>query len=149
MEIFRIALSKYANELKASGRENRWNYKGEKVIYTTASRSLACLEMAVHSSGEMLDQEFTILVIYLPDSIAKRIINLKELPHDWNSQARPVSSQKLGSNWIASEASVLLEVPSALVPQERNFILNPYHKDYSEVQIIDREIFRFDKRIKG
>ena len=149
MEVFRITLAEYANELYASGRSNRWNYKGEKVIYAAASRSLACLENVVHSSGVALSQSFTVMVIYIPDKISIETIAIEQLPKDWNKKARPQTCQSLGSQWINSNASLLLQVPSSIIPDEKNYLINPTHKDFTKVKIIDRQHFYFDQRLRG
>jgi len=148
MEVFRITLSQYANELYASGRSNRWNYRGEKVIYTAGSRSLACLENVVHSSGEALSQQFTVLVIYVPDKTSIEAVQLDQLPKDWNQKACPRKCQSIGTDWINSASSLILQVPSSIIPDEKNYLINPNHKDLKKVKIIDRQEFHFDKRIK-
>lgn len=149
MEVFRITLTEYANKLYASGRSNRWNYEGEKVIYTACSRSLACLENVVHSSGEALGQRFSVMVIYIPDNISMEVIRLDHLPMDWNKTVRSESCKNLGSIWIKRGGSLLLQVPSAIVPDEKNYLINPNHKEFSKVKIIDHQEFHFDQRIKG
>lgn len=149
MEVFRITLTEYADELYASGRSNRWNYKGEKVIYAAGSRSLACLENVVHSSGVALSQDFTVMVIYIPDSTSIETIGIAQLSKDWNKKALPRTCQSLGSQWISSNASLLLQVPSSIIPDEKNYLINPAHKDFTKVKIIDRQNFYFDQRIKG
>lgn len=149
MEVFRITLTEYADGLYASGRSNRWNYKGEKVIYAAGSRSLACLENVVHASGVALSQHFTVMVIYIPDKISIETIGTGQLPKDWNKKARPRTCQRLGSQWANSNASLLLQVPSSIIPDEKNYLINPAHKDFTKVKIIDHQNFYFDRRIKG
>lgn len=148
MEVFRITLTEYSDLLYASGRSNRWNYQGEKVIYSASSRSLACLENVVHSSGEALHQQFTIIVIYIPDKTSSEVVQLDLLPEDWNKKMRPEICQNIGSNWIRSNSTLLLQVPSSIIPDEKNYLINPGHKDFSKVKIIDREEFYFDNRIE-
>ena len=89
MEVFRITLTEYADELYASGRSNRWSFKGEKVIYAAGSRLLPCLENVVHSSGVALSQHFTVMVIYIPDSTSIETIGIAQLPKDWNKRPCP------------------------------------------------------------
>ena len=147
MEIFRITLTQYARTLHASGRPNRWNFKGDKVIYTAGSRSLACLENIVHSSGEALHQQFAVSVIYVPDKASAEVIRLKDLPAHWNNRMRPRTCQQLGRKWLEEQSSLLLQVPSAIIPDEKNFILNPAHREFGKVKIIDVQEFIFDKRL--
>jgi len=149
MEVFRIALSKFAGELKATGFENRWNYKGQKVIYAAASRSLACLECLVHSSGEALSQYFHIMVIHVPDDLDVENVNTSKLPKDWNARARSEACQSIGSDWIVSQGSPLLRVPSAIIRNEYNYIININHPHFSRVKLVATEPFLFDGRLKS
>lgn len=148
MEVFRIALSKFAGELRASGLENRWNYRGQKVIYTAASRSLACLESLVHSSGETLLQRFSVMVIYVPDDLFVESIDTSQLPAGWNVRSRPAKCQKTGSEWVISQRSLLLKVPSAILTNEYNYIINVNHPDFSKIKLIATEPFLFDRRLR-
>ena len=148
MEVFRIALAQYTDKLYASGRSNRWNHAGEKVIYTASSRSLACLENVVHSSGEALGQHFKVMGIYIPDTATMDVVQLDQLPEKWNRTARSKTCKKLGSAWIKGNRSLLLQVPSSLVPEEKNYLINPNHNEFDKVKIVDRQEFRFDQRIK-
>lgn len=147
MEVFRITLTKYSDKLYATGRINRWNYRGEKLIYTAGSRSLACLENIVHSSGEALNQSFTVMVIYIPDKISPQVIRPDQLEKDWNKHAMTGGCQALGSKWLNSRTSLLLQVPSSIIPDERNYLINLNHQDFVTVKVIDRQLFTFDKRM--
>lgn len=148
MEVFRITLSQYADTLYASGRSNRWNIEGEKVIYTAGSRSLACLENIVHSSGQALQQQFSVSVIYLPDNSSIEIIKLEDLPKDWNERIRPRTCQQIGRKWLHNQSSLILQVPSAIIPDEKNFVINPAQKEFRKVKIIDIQEFNVDKRLQ-
>lgn len=149
MEVFRIVKSEYADRLYASGRANRWNYTEERVIYTAASRSLACLENVVHSSGEVLQQAFRIVVIYIPDELSIATIHIRELPDDWYTISRHPGCQQIGSEWIQSQKTAVLKVPSAIIHEEANFALNPAHPDYQQIQVVQQKVFTFDPRIKS
>ena len=148
MEIYRIVKEKYSDTLFASGRANRWNYKGQKVIYAAASRSLACLENVVHASGETLLEQFMMIVIYVPDEQVTDTVHRNQLPDDWFKRARHPACQTLGGLWYQSGTSSVLKVPSAIVHQEYNYALNVEHDDYHQIQMIDQQPFSFDSRIK-
>ena len=85
MQVYRITLAKWSTELVASGNPARWNSKGKFVIYTAATRALACLENVVHRSGEGLDSGFNVMVISIPPKIIIKEIALTELPDDWHN----------------------------------------------------------------
>ncbi len=134
--------------LYASGRANRWNYPEERVIYTAGSRSLACLENVVHSSGEALQQTFVVVVIYIPDELTIQTIPTNDLLNDWYMTARHPVCQQLGSDWIKSQKTAVLKVPSAIIREASNFVLNTQHPDYQKIEIIQSKPFAFDPRIK-
>lgn len=80
MEVYRITLARYADQLHASGKAGRWNSEGRKVIYTAASRSLACLENVMHHSNRGLNAFFKVMVIYIPDALFVASVNPEQLP---------------------------------------------------------------------
>lgn len=148
MEIYRITHKQYANELVASGRAARWNSAGHEVIYTAGSRSLACLENVVHRNARGLGAQFRVMVIYVPDAIYFEIVNEKQLPKDWYESMDFSACKQIGDSWLTEMRSAILKVPSAIIPSEANFLLNPSHNDFSQIKLIATERFRFDQRIK-
>ena len=147
MKVFRISAIKYANGLHASGISARWNRRGQKVIYTSESRSLACLENVVHRSNKGLSGLFKILTIEIPDHLKLEIINEITLPEGWNRTDKYNVCQEIGSKWFLSGFTAILKVPSALVPHESNCILNTLHPDFQSIRLIDSEDFYFDSRL--
>lgn len=149
MLVYRIILSKYANKLIASGRAARWNPNDVEMIYAASSRSLACLENVVHRSGTGLTLPFDVLTIEVPHQLKIKKINLKDLPADWKDYDRVYLTQRIGEKWINDKETAVLQVPSSIVSEEVNYLLNPKHKDFGEIKIIKREPFIFDSRIKA
>lgn len=147
MEIFRITLSRYADELFASGLSGRWNKEGEKVIYAAASRSLACLENLVHRRGQMKSASYQTIVIFIPDDLAIQRVELKDLPEDWQQKSEAEECRQIGSSWYQRKESPVLSVPSVIMPYERNLVINSEHSDFSKVKIIKKEPFYFDPRL--
>lgn len=148
MLVYRICLAKYADDLFASGYRARWNYQRQFVIYTAASRALACLENLVHRSGEGLTDQFRVLVIDIPDDLLVEEITPAQLPQQWEQTSRYAVCQPLGDAWYRRRGSAVLRVPSSIVPQEFNYILHSRHPDFKRIRIAAREEFRFDSRIK-
>lgn len=148
MLVFRIALAKYAAGLIASGMAARWNSNDVKVIYTSSSRSLACLENVVHRSQLGLSLNFNVLTIEIPDGI--RILNqdLKELPESWNAFESMHITQRIGDKWIKDSKAPVFRVPSSIIPSEFNYLINPAHLDFSKIRHLKTEPFVFDDRIK-
>ncbi|WP_139922010.1 RES family NAD+ phosphorylase [Hymenobacter sp. DG01] len=149
MLVYRICLAKYADDLFASGYRARWNYKDQFVIYTASSRALACLENVVHRSGEGLNDQFRVLVIDVSDDLVIEEIDLTQLPKNWEKASRYALCQPLGAAWYTARQSAVLRVPSSIIPQEYNYILNSRHPEFKRIQIVGREEFSFDARIKA
>ena len=147
MIVYRISALKYSGSIQSSGIEARWNRKGQKVIYTSESRSLACLENVVHRSQRGLMGLFKTLVIEIPDDLKMETIERKMLPEGWSHFNNYRLCQEMGSAWSTSGNTAILKVPSALVPQENNYILNTLHPDFKSIHLVDAEEFTFDSRI--
>jgi len=145
--VFRITTERWAGVLTASGYPARWNSKGTHIIYTASSRALACLENLVHRSGEGLNQQFKITEIYIPDSVSVESINHKNLPEGWYQMDDYHYCQKIGDNWIEHAESLALKVPSSIIRDESNILINPHHPEFSEVKVKNITPFTFDDRL--
>ncbi|MEQ8531282.1 MAG: RES family NAD+ phosphorylase [Imperialibacter sp.] len=147
MRVFRITLAKFSTSLYASGFAARWNSKGTFVIYSAESRSLACLENLVHRSGEGLDAGFRVMNIDIPDDLAIDRVVLNDLPVNWKEFSQQVSTRIIGDKWVTNGKAAVLKVPSALILQEFNYILNPSHKEFTRIKLISSDEFSFDRRL--
>lgn len=153
MFVYRITKVTYADRLVASGGAARWNERGPSsrgqfVIYTAATRALACLENVVHRSGEGLLDTFRVMVIEIPDELSIDTISIDTLPSDWFDFGQYDTCQRIGGEWLRSGQSVILRVPSAIISNEYNYLLNPAHPDFSRIRLHHTEPFTFDPRIK-
>jgi len=148
MQVFRIALTKYAGSLMASGRAARWNPNEVEVIYSAGSRSLACLENVVHRNQIGLNNSFQVMTIEIPDDIMIHTIELKKLPASWVEFENMPLTQAMGENWVKEGKSAILKVPSSIIPAEYNYLINPQHSDFKFIKLLKSESFVFDKRIK-
>lgn len=148
MLVYRIVLAKYSGTLIASGRAARWNPNEVKMIYTASSRSLACLENVVHRDKIGLSHIFDIMTIECPDHVKMKSIYLKDLPHNWADFDQMPKSQNIGLKWIKDSETAILQVPSSIVEEEVNYLLNPDHKDFEQIRVIKVQPFVFDNRIK-
>ncbi|GAB3883689.1 RES family NAD+ phosphorylase [Spirosoma agri] len=149
MLVYRITKAVYADRLVASGGAARWNSRGQFVIYTAATRALACLENVVHRGGEGLQETFRVMVIDVPDTLLIDTIQAESLPDDWFDFRQYDACQRLGGEWLRSGRSAVLRVPSAIIPHESNYLLNPAHPDFSRIVLQQTEPFLFDPRIKS
>lgn len=148
MLVYRITLTKYSDRLIASGRAARWNPNEVGMIYTASSRSLACLENVVHRDKLGLSQVFTILTIECPQSIKIKTIHLKDLPANWIDFDQMYLTQHIGEKWVRDNESAILQVPSSIVSEEINYLVNPRHPDFGQIKIVKAQPFVFDSRIK-
>jgi len=148
MEVFKICKEKYAKALIASGSSNRWNKKDEFVIYTGSSRALSTLETVVHRSGISFSSPYKLLTIQIIDKTQIQEIYIKDLPGNWKTIEAYIELQEIGSKWYNSLESLILKVPSSIVDQEHNYIINTKHPQFSKNIILKSvEDFVWDKRL--
>jgi len=150
MEVYRISLSKWSQSLRASGRAARWNSEGREAIYAAASRSLACLENIVHRNSTELIDRFRVMVFYIPDHLNVESVFLSQLSEGWHSSDESAyrECRKIGDNWLAQKTAPLLKVPSSIIKNEFNILLNPFHPEFEHIKLIDNEPFLFDPRLR-
>lgn len=127
---------------------SRWNTPGRRMAFAAQSESLATLEYLVHATNEAYFHD-TMLVIAELDDRYVAALNAKALPKDWRSFPPAPSTQRIGDEWIASGSSVALEVPSAVVPRERNVLINPRHDDFAKLRVVSIEEWGLDARLGG
>jgi RES domain-containing protein len=128
--------------LKAAG---RWHYAGHVIVYMTETPASALLEVCVHTSANDVPPEFTLLKIEGPD-VEVPSIKIDGLPKDWRTRLEV--TRDLGTAWLEKNESVLLHVPSAIVPETGNFLFNPSHKQAAKFRISNAFSYPFDLRIK-
>jgi RES domain-containing protein len=149
MHVYRITLEKYSGALVASGNPARWNSKDIKMIYTASSRALACLENVVHRNALGLQSGFRTMVIQIPQALYITIIEKESLLQDWHLFENYPLTQAMGDAWIKKGETAVLRIPSAIIAEECNYLLNPGHKDFEQIKVIRTEPFSFDQRIKS
>jgi RES domain-containing protein len=94
----------------------RWNHKGTSVVYLSDTLSLAALEQFIHLGREGLHLSFVYFEVLIPERISVSKIEPHKLPRDWRSEPPPNSTKDIGTRWVQSGSSALLEVPSAIIP---------------------------------
>ena len=150
MEVFRLCREKFASPLSGKGaaiKGARWNSIGIELIYTANNRSLAMAEVAVHFTLATLPSDYMMLTINIPDNIEGKQIKEIDLPKDWKDFPHPVSTQKIGDQFVVENKYCLLIVPSVVTQGDYNVLINPGHKDFSRISMTRLEKFPFDKRI--
>lgn len=148
MEVFKICSEKYSHSLNASGASNRWNKKEEFVIYTGSSRSLSTLETVFHRAAINISRPYKILTIAIKDNTFIKEILIQDLPNNWMTIEAYIELQEIGSKWYNSVESLVLKVPSSIIPQEYNYIINTKHPLFTTNIILQSaEDFAWDKRL--
>ena len=102
-------------------------------MYCAESRALAMLEMLVQD--EPLHARYVVIPATLPDGMAVERIDAADLPSDWRRPRRVDDLRQIGADWAASKRTVTLAVPSAVLPDETNYLLNPQHPEFKHVRI--------------
>jgi RES domain-containing protein len=141
----------------------RWNNPGTEIIYAADSRSLAALEVLVHYA--VLPRDFVITEIHIPDDAAVTIeefynVRMRDF---WGNQLEQVlgprvdfaslgradleRTRSMGDFW-AQMGTTVLSVPSVIIPEERNYVLNVTHSDFTRLEFLPSKPFRFDPRLK-
>jgi len=150
MILYRITNAKYADDLSGNGARlygGRWNSEGRAMIYLASSRSLAILESLVHLSPTNIPDDLVMLTIEVPDDFFA--IDIKLLPGNWNEYPEPNILKQIGNAFLQKNEYLLLKVPSAIVPEEFNCLMNPSHPKAVKVKITNKSPFSFDERIIG
>ena len=150
MQVYRIAQKNFINDLSGEGARlfgGRWNHRGTPLLYTAESRSLATLELLVHAQKLSTVSNLSILTLEVPDKIkTDDIQNLTKLPQNWQKYTSHPDLQDAVAKWIASDGFIL-KVPSAIIKEESNFLINPRHKNMQLLKVIQTEDFLLDERL--
>lgn len=148
MLVYRIVHKRYADSLFASGMEGRWNSGGKKVLYTAESISLAYLETLAHRKGLGFNKDFRIMVIEVPNNKGIQTVESSDLSKAWRDFRNYSDCQKIGNAWFDADEKLCLKVPSAVVPENWNVVINTFHKEFKKVKLIDVLDFEPDDRLE-
>ena len=127
--------------------EGRWNSAGVRMVYCSEHLSLAALEILVHTQSVTIRDKFRVFRVAWDEKMMTTI-DLKKLPNGWNAQPPSLISKKIGDEWIRSDRSAVLAVPSVIVSLEKTFLLNPKHRDFGKIKIKDSGSFVLDQRLR-
>jgi len=148
MILFRLTNLMFANDLSGNGARlfgGRWNSEGRPAIYLASSRSLAVLESLAHINPTNIPDDMVLLSIEVPDDAISLDIDL--LPNNWKESPEPHILKQIGNSFLQKNEHLLLKVPSALVPEEFNYLMNPRNANIEKVKIKAKTPFSFDERI--
>jgi len=123
----------------------RWNPKGVPVVYTAQTQALAVLEMMVQD--EAFAARYVMIPARVPDAVAIERIEARSLTVGWRSMRHLETLREISAEWARSRRSAVLAVPSAVIPAEINFLLNPLHPEFRRIRIGKPATFRLDPRL--
>lgn len=143
-----------ADDLTGAGARisgGRWNHIGAAVVYASNSIALACLETVVHLNTLGLPANRYLMQIDIPDDVWTRRerYDQADLPLGWDAIPAGKVSRDFGSLWLAEQRSALLLVPSIVVPEESNVLLNPAHGDAKFISCRKIRKWTYDPRLRA
>lgn len=154
MKVFRIEREKYLETtLKGIGAAltegYRWNSLNTYLVYTAESRALATLEVSVHIDlSEDLPTDRYYVEIDIPDDITIFELKIEDLPDGWDSKPPILETQFIGDDFVKEKSAAVLKVPSSIVQQEFNYLINPNHPDTERITVTSATPFKFDNRLQ-
>ncbi|MFZ1527438.1 MAG: RES family NAD+ phosphorylase [Ferruginibacter sp.] len=145
---FRICNTTYADDISGRGAKlygGRWNSAGFPMLYLGEHISLCAVELLVHLQPKDKSTAFALLNIDWPDAAKTTAINPAKLKRNWHNDI--AYTRFMGDEFIKDKSSLLMKVPSAIIPDEFNFLANPLHPDFKKIKISKSREFLFDDRL--
>ncbi len=124
----------------------RWSSPGRRVVYVSESLALAVLEVLVHVQDAAILPAYSTIRVTFDDALVIAV-NPSSLPKNWRQSPPPPEAQAIGDAWVDAGSSAILELPSAVVEREHNYLINPAHKDFNRVAIGPAVPYEFDRRL--
>lgn len=124
----------------------RWNPVGVPMVYASEHQSLAALEVRVHIDKTSMRKLYKSFAFHFEEGLME-VLRAGALPKDWKQEPPAPSLQKLGGDWAISGRSVILAVPSVIIPGELNYLINPRHPNFAKLRIDPPTDFAFDQRL--
>jgi RES domain-containing protein len=124
----------------------RWNSKGVKVVYLGSSLAQAAMELLIHLGRADILKGYHKMKVFFPEEVVQHIAP-SDLPKDWREPTMASSVQAVGDQWIVENSSLILQVPSAAVSGEYNYLFNPQHPDIDRATFGEITAFTFDPRL--
>lgn len=148
MLVYRIVHKNFSQSLQPSGMKGRWNSEGNKVVYCSESIALAFLESMIRRQGVGFNHDFKIMFIQVPDKAKITSVKIEDLNAGWRADFAYSKCREIGDNWYKFSKTLLLKVPSAVLPEQFNFVINSLHKDFNKVKLIEVTNLVPDERVE-
>lgn len=117
------------------------------MVYSSGSLSLAALELFVHVDADLVPTDLVAIPADIPDSVRLDTVRIDGLLRGWRRYPAPEALKDIGTAWVTKGSTAVLAVPSAVIPEERNYLLNPAHRDFKRIRIRKPVPFHFDSRM--
>ena len=125
----------------------RWNRPGTPIVYTSGSLSLAVLELFVHVDTDLAPSGMVAIPADIPENLIVDRLDIAKLPKTWRAYPAPEALKDIITAWIDKASTAVLAVPSAVIPSEQNYLLNPKHPDFKRIRVQSSIPFEFDPRM--
>lgn len=145
---YRLATAQYADDISGEGAAiygGRWNPVGMKALYTSQNISLCILEILARTKVKINPVDYQLITLKFPDNPLSEIKS-SQLKAGWKNHVE--YTQWIGEEFLKDNKSLIMQVPSAIVDRENNFILNSLHKDFTKVKILEIEALNLDQRLR-
>ncbi len=150
MIVYRIGKWKYLDDLSGTGARlygGRWNQVGTEMLYTSTHLSLAVLELLANNIRRLVDDTYGYISLEIPDDCKVEAISPSDLQADWRAAQYSDQTTQIGSQWASSKTSLALMVPSAVLHQENNVLINSNHEDFSLITVKNKGRLELDRRV--
>jgi RES domain-containing protein len=151
MIVYRVSKKQFAEDLRGEGARlygGRWNHIHTGCLYTSATRSLALLEFSVNVNRMLAPKSLSLVAIEIPEKNIL-VLNTADLPENWQEVPVPGSTRDFGTGLLREARYPVIAIPSVVVPEEYNYLLNPLHKDHVKCRTVTINELSFDGRIKN
>ena len=148
MIVYRISNPLYSKDISGTGAKllgGRWNSKGIPVLYVSEHVSLAVLEMLVNTKFQDYAISLDLIIIQIPDTAQLTEININKIKKGWIEDFGYTAY--IGDEFIKDKQSLLLKIPSAVITEEHNYLINPLHADFKKIKVLEIRSFKTDKRL--
>ena len=150
MKIYRLAKGNFAKDLTGEGSRlfgGRWNHIGIPCLYSSESRSLAILEYSVNIELYSIPRALSMVTIDVPeDKILE--VEIPSMPGNWKAAPAPTETKNYGTGILSELKSMIIKIPSTIIEEEYNYLINPLHRDISNIKVINIVNFIYDLHIK-
>jgi RES domain-containing protein len=128
----------------------RWNSLNTYLVHTAETRALATLEVTVHLDlNEDLPTDRFYVEINIPDEIQILQLQIEDLPENWDAKPPNFETQFIGDDFVTEREAAVLKVPSSIVSEEYNYLINPNHSEANKISVISTKALVFDNRFKS